>query len=91
MSSKNKLKQEPKVINKIKEPHNICFKHLFPLLQWCVYSDLHHFLRMATKAKTEIILQNPSHLDNVVLARLKAVGMNHDLFIVASGYMLVQI
>jgi hypothetical protein len=46
---------------------------------------------MATKAKTEIILQNPSHLDNVVLARLKAVGMNHDLFIVASGYMLVQI
>jgi hypothetical protein len=33
---------------------------------------------MARKEKTEIILQNPSHLDNMVLARLKAVGMNHD-------------
>lgn len=57
----------------------------------CVCSDLHYFLRMARKEKTEIILQNPSQLDNVVLARLKAVGMNHDLFVLASGCMLVQI
>ncbi len=46
---------------------------------------------MARKEKTEIILQNSSHLDNVVLARLKAVGMNRDLFVLASGCMLVQI
>jgi hypothetical protein len=56
--------------------HNIVlnFRLVFPLLQWCVCSDLHYFLRMARKEKTEIILQNPSHLDNVVLARLKACG-----------------